>query len=125
MIIVIDQTSPVPPYEQLRQQVTTMIEAGTLPDRHRLPSVRQLASDLDLANGTVARAYRELETAGMVATNGRHGTVVRRRRVSAADQRARLRDAAEAYVLVVRHLGASTEQAIAALAAAGLSTEPG
>ena len=42
----------------------------------RLPSIRQLAGDLGLAGGTVARAYRELEQEGVVATRGRHGTVV-------------------------------------------------
>jgi DNA-binding transcriptional regulator YhcF (GntR family) len=40
------------------------------------PRIRQLANDLDLAGGTVARAYREFESDGVVTTHGRHGTVV-------------------------------------------------
>lgn len=87
MIIVVDPDAVVPPYEQLRTQISTMIEAGTLPTGHRLPSVRQLAADLGLANGTVARTYRELELAGLVSTNGRRGTVVQPIRTTRAADR--------------------------------------
>ncbi len=76
MIIEIDERSPLPPYEQLRSQVAAMVQAGDLTEGTRLPSIRQLANDLGVAGGTVARAYRELESAGVVHTRGRHGTVV-------------------------------------------------
>lgn len=59
-------TSPVPPYEQLREQIAGLIATGLLQAGQRLPPVRQLAADLGLAGGTVARAYRELEQAGLV-----------------------------------------------------------
>ena len=76
MIIEVDSGAAVPPYEQVRQQVTALVLGGTLAKGDRLPSIRQLANDLGLAGGTVARAYRELEADGVVSTNGRHGTVV-------------------------------------------------
>ena len=76
MILELDARSPVPPYEQLRQQIMAMVAAGSLAVGTRLPSIRQLANDLGLAGGTVARAYRELESDGVVTTHGRHGTVV-------------------------------------------------
>ena len=76
MILEIDADSPVPPYEQLRQQVTTLVLGGRLERGDRLPSIRQLANDLGIAGGTVARAYRELESDGVVTTHGRHGTVI-------------------------------------------------
>lgn len=76
MILDVDPQSPVPPYEQLRAQVTGLVTTGGLPPGARLPSIRQLAGDLGLAPGTVARAYRELEAAGVVVTRGRHGTQV-------------------------------------------------
>lgn len=121
MIIVIDPASAVPPFEQLRAQLTTMIEAGTLTAGHRLPSVRQLANDLGLANGTVARTYRELETAGLVVTNGRHGTEVSGgQRTTAADRRSRLREAAQAFARTAQQLDASPDETVAALRAAGL-----
>ena len=50
---------------------------GDLAPGTRLPTVRQLAADLGLAANTVARAYRELEADGVIATYGRKGTFVR------------------------------------------------
>ncbi|MFZ4718276.1 MAG: GntR family transcriptional regulator [Ilumatobacteraceae bacterium] len=121
MIIVIDQASAVPPFEQLRQQLTTMILAGTLPAGHRLPPVRQLASDLGLANGTVARTYRELESEGLVTTNGRHGTQVRATaEASSEERRARLREAAQLFARTAQQLGATPAEIVAATSAAGL-----
>src|ERR1700749_2093283 len=72
----VDVTSPVPPYEQLREQIPGLIATGGLRPGQRLPPVRQVASDLGLAGGTVARAYRELAQAGLVEGGGRHGTVI-------------------------------------------------
>ena len=76
MILEVDPASAIPPYEQLRQQVTALVRAGVLTSGTRLPTIRQLANDLGLAGGTVARAYRELESDGLVTTHGRYGTVV-------------------------------------------------
>lgn len=122
MIIVVDPSSPTPPYEQLRQQLATMIESGLLAAGHRLPPVRQLANDLGLAVGTVARTYRELEHAGLVATAGRHGTVVDSSgAMSSADRRSRLREAADAFVRTAHQLGVAEGDALDALQRAGLS----
>ena len=76
VIVEVDTTNPTPPYEQIRGQVATMIAAGTLAPGAQLPPIRQLAADLGLAANTVARAYRELESAGLVASRVRHGTTV-------------------------------------------------
>jgi DNA-binding transcriptional regulator YhcF (GntR family) len=76
VILEIDPRSSVAPYEQLRQQVTALVLGGGLARGDRLPSIRQLANDLGIAGGTVARAYRELESDGVVTTHGRHGTVI-------------------------------------------------
>ncbi|WP_269937609.1 GntR family transcriptional regulator [Arthrobacter sp. HY1533] len=74
--IVIDLTTATPPYEQVQTQITSLIAVGSLPPGTRLPTVRSLAADLGVAAGTVARAYKELEAAGLVTTNRRQGTVV-------------------------------------------------
>lgn len=113
----VDLASPVPPYEQVRGQIADLVALGSLPPDTRLPSVRQLAADLGLASGTVARAYRELETAGLVEGRGRHGTVVRdgpRKR----DQDKELAAIAGRMVRAARRLGVSDEIALAALRAA-------
>ncbi len=77
MHLQVDTSSPVPPYEQIRAQLQTMVTSGALPEGTRLPPIRQLAGDLGLATNTVGRAYHELELEGLVETRGRHGTVVR------------------------------------------------
>jgi DNA-binding transcriptional regulator YhcF (GntR family) len=74
--IEIETASPVPPYEQLRSQIATRVADGRLPAGTKLATVRQMAADLGLAANTVARAYRELESDGVVATHGRRGTFV-------------------------------------------------
>ncbi|GHE12231.1 GntR family transcriptional regulator [Streptomyces alanosinicus] len=73
-VVQVDTTSPVPPYEQIRAQLAALIGSGRLPEGERLPTVRQLAADLGLAAGTVARAYRELEAASLVRTRRGAGT---------------------------------------------------
>ena len=76
MRIAVDLDSSTAQYEQIRAQVVALITAGALREGDRLPTVRMLAADLGIAAGTVARAYRELEAAGQVATRRRVGTVV-------------------------------------------------
>jgi DNA-binding transcriptional regulator YhcF (GntR family) len=76
MDLVIDFSSEVPPFEQLRTGIAKRVTSGELAPGTRLATVRQLASDLGLAPNTVARAYRELEADGVVSTQGRRGTFV-------------------------------------------------
>jgi DNA-binding transcriptional regulator YhcF (GntR family) len=68
-MISVDNTDPTPPFEQIRRQLVDEIRSGTLPQGSKLPSVRQLAGDLSVAAGTVARAYGELESEGLVETS--------------------------------------------------------
>jgi GntR family transcriptional regulator len=74
--ISVDLGSAVPPYEQIRTQISSLIAVGSLAAGTRLPTVRSLAADLGIAAGTVARAYKELEQAGLIETRRRNGTVV-------------------------------------------------
>jgi GntR family transcriptional regulator len=116
-ILTVNMDSPVPPYEQLREQIAGLIGAGELEAGTRLPPVRQLAADLGIASGTVARAYRELDQAGLIEGRGRHGTVVRAAaRADAKDESRRTQLAAAAAQLAetARSLGFSDEAALAA-----------
>ncbi len=72
----IDPHGAVAPYEQIRAQIAAQARTRMLPPGTRLPTVRRLADDLGVAPGTVARAYRELESDQVVETRGRHGTFV-------------------------------------------------
>jgi GntR family transcriptional regulator len=110
--VTVDPGSPTPPYEQIRAQIASMIEAGTLPAGTQLPTIRQLAADLGLAANTVARAYRELESGSWVVSRVRHGTTVAvRPALPEADVRRRLHEAAEAYATLTRQLGIDPDDA--------------
>lgn len=115
MNIIVSADSPVAPYEQVRAQLAAMVGDGRLPVGAKLPTVRQLAADLDLAVNTVARAYRQLESAGLVETRGRHGTFVAPGRDDATD---RLHRAAVAYADQATRLGIPAETALALVRAA-------
>ncbi|HEY9312883.1 GntR family transcriptional regulator [Williamsia sp.] len=75
--LVIDPNSDVPPYEQVRRGVIELVNSGELLAGSRIPTVRALASALDLAPNTVARSYRELETEDIIETRGRKGSFVK------------------------------------------------
>lgn len=107
-MIRVDPSVPEPPYDQVKAQIAAAVASGELRPGDRLPTVRRLAAELDLAPNTVARAYRELEAAGVVDTRGRTGTFV------AGDQVDRAaREAAAAYARRVRELGLSRAEALA------------
>lgn len=114
-MIVIDPRSPMPPFEQLRSGLLAEITAGEIAPGERLPTVRRLAEELGLAPGTIARAYRELETAGVLETRGRHGTFVTLDHDPVLRQAQR---AAAAFADQVRALHLDPEQALAIAAAA-------
>ncbi|WP_380170900.1 GntR family transcriptional regulator [Kineococcus sp. DHX-1] len=122
--VLVDTASAVPAYEQLREQVTTLVTTGSLREGDRLPAARALAADLGLAVGTVQRAYRELELAGTVVSRRRTGTVVAAR-VSVEED---VRWAAEGFVERALSSGLSPDQALdvvrAALDSVGRSRRP-
>jgi GntR family transcriptional regulator len=113
VIVRIDLASPTPPYEQIRSQVADMAATGVLPEGSRLPPIRQLAGDLGVAEGTVARAYRELEREGWIKPRGRHGTFVSSPTGAArADTERLLRDAAATFATRVRQAGVDPRDAL-------------
>jgi DNA-binding transcriptional regulator YhcF (GntR family) len=105
--ITVDRAAADPPYEQIRARVTAMVASGTLSPGDRLPSVRALAAQLGLAANTVARAYRELEQAGVVTTRGRNGTVV-----NGDDADRAAKQAAATYAGAMRALGVGQDEAL-------------
>ncbi len=114
----VDLSSPVPPYEQVREQLAGLITIGDLRPGRRLPPVRQLAADLGLAPGTVARAYRELEQDALVEGRGRRGTLVRaspRRTADAEERHQALTDAARRLAALAHDLDLADETVLAAV----------
>jgi len=97
-----------PLFDQLRTQIIEGVRDGRLPPGTRLPTVRDLAGQLNMAVNTVARAYRELEGAGVLETRGRFGTFVAR--VDPAD--AAMATAAHAFASAAKALGVGKADAL-------------
>ena len=110
-MITLNPADPVPAFEQIRLQIEALIRAGTLLEGHKLPSIRQLAADLQTAPGTVARAYTELEATGLIEASKARGTRVRANQALAEPVQA----AARNCVARVSHL--SLEEALGAVRA--------
>ncbi len=72
----IDRTLELPMYLQICQRFKTAIEQGHLHAGDRVPAVRALATELNLARGTVEMAYRILTDEGYLQVRGAAGTVV-------------------------------------------------
>lgn len=78
MNIVISNQSGVPIYEQIKEQIKIAILTGTLVENAPLPSLRQLARDLQVSLVTTTRAYSELELEGFVQTMPGKGVYVKK-----------------------------------------------
>ena len=76
MEITIDLDDPLPQFEQLIEQIKAAVISGPLKPGDALPSIRQLANDLDLNSKTVAKAYQLLTRDSIIETKGYRGTYV-------------------------------------------------
>lgn len=76
MEIVIDIDDPVPLFAQLIEQIKEAVLSEQIGAGDALPSIRQLANDLDLNQKTVAKAYRLLERDSVIQAKGYRGTFV-------------------------------------------------
>lgn len=112
--IAVDTDLYTPPYEQIRRQIADLVNTGALPTGHRLPPIRQLAADLGLSAGTVARAYQELESTGLVRTRRAAGTVVAGPVAQPREDRGDT--LARRYVEAAKQLGLTADEALAAVA---------
>lgn len=111
-MIAIDPREAADPSEQIRRQIADQVRSGALPGGERLPSIRQLAGDLRVAAGTVAKAYATLEADGLLETARGRGTRVAHGQAHSED----VRRAASSYVSAVPDL--SLEDALGAVRAA-------
>ena len=75
-IFTVDPHTGVPIYLQLIEQVRRSVALGVLAPGERLPTVKQLATDLTINPNTVARAYRDLERDGVIETSVGRGSFV-------------------------------------------------
>lgn len=76
MEITVDIDNPVPQFEQIIEQIKAAVISGVLKPGDALPSIRQLANDLELNAKTVAKAYKLLERDSIIEAKGYRGTYV-------------------------------------------------
>lgn len=76
MEIVLDIDHPEPLFAQLIEQIKQAVQSEQLGPGDPLPSIRQLANDLEMNSKTVAKAYRLLERDSVVQTRGYRGTFI-------------------------------------------------
>jgi GntR family transcriptional regulator len=107
LIFRLSQSSGIPLYLQLMEQVKHAIETGALRPGEQLPAIRKLAEDLVMNPNTVVRAYRELEHEGVIEL--KHGSG------------AYITDSEAGRVKVIRRGQALMQAAMEKLTALGLS----
>ncbi len=97
MQLYVNAGDDLPLYRQIIRQVTDAIAGARLKPGDRLPSHRDLATQLVIAPLTVKKAYDELEQGGLIETHRGRGTFVRQRleQPDATEKRERLRDAGQ------------------------------
>src|SRR5215831_18861176 len=111
-LVAIDPKDPTPIYAQLDRGLRAAIATGRLKVGDQLPTVRQMAVELQVNANTVARVYAELERSGVLETRRGVGSFV-------AASRAQARPEEE----TARRLDAFATHVLAAAAAAGFSLD--
>jgi DNA-binding transcriptional regulator YhcF (GntR family) len=76
MYVTVDERDARPLYQQLVDEIKTLIARGELNEGSSLPPVRQVASDLGVNFNTVAFAYRKLAKEGLIRVRQGSGAVV-------------------------------------------------
>jgi GntR family transcriptional regulator len=94
VIFRLNQSSGIPLYLQLIEQVKHAVETGALREGDQLPTIRKLAEDLVMNPNTVVRAYRELEHEGVIELKHGSGAFIK----ESAGGRARVMRKAQAVV---------------------------
>ena len=112
MLFRLDASSGVPLYQQIVEQVKHRVAAGTLLAGDRLPTVREMASELVVNPNTVARAYTDLEREGVVETRRGLGTFVCEpaSRLEAAERRRIVAAQLDRALVEALHLGVTPDE---------------
>ena len=116
-LIAIDETSSVPLWMQLRNRLTYLITSGAFPAGAQLPSVREMALDLNLNYNTVNKVFRDIERDGYVVTRRGKGTFVAEVNTQNGDNAAAAAELlVDRYLEECRELGLSEHEAAALVA---------
>ena len=114
----LDDGSGIPVYLQLREQVLHAISRGELRPGDQLPTVREVAVELEINPNTVNRAYADLEREGVLTSRRGRGTFIsdRKQQTDLSAQRTRIRDIARRALGEARAFGFRAEELIETVA---------
>ncbi len=117
MMIHVNPADELPIYRQIIHQIRDAIAAGELQPGEKLPSHRDLSAQIVVAPLTIKKAYDELEAEGLLQTLRGKGTFVAAKppRVSAADRRRRLSQAANRLLTEAQLAGMSLDEVLVLL----------
>jgi GntR family transcriptional regulator len=113
----IDPRDARPIWRQIEENVQHLVARGALPPGASVPSVRDLARELQINPATVSKAYQRLTDAGVLSVRRGEGTFVSDTPPPVSDSRrnGRLQEEATRYASLAVTLGASREEALATL----------
>lgn len=111
MLFQVDPRSHVPIWEQIVNQVKELVLKGILAPGDKIPSVRELASNLIVNPNTVSKAYQELERQEIIETLRGRGTFVRKILTTTVDEKKieLLQEKTKQLVIEGSYLGVSAD----------------
>lgn len=109
----INYRDPRPIYEQVRDGLRTLIVSGALASGEKLPSVRELASQLAINPNTIQRAYRALEQEGYLYSVPGKGSFAAPRAEMDTQRRDKLLRTLDETVRELKYLGVTREELLA------------
>lgn len=117
MKIIIKNSSELPIYEQIEEQIKAQILAGRVAEDEQLPSIRQLARDLKISVITTTRVYNDLVSEGFIVSVAGKGYFVAPRNNELLRERmlCEMEEAIEQVVTNGRNAGLSDDDIIAAI----------
>lgn len=77
----IDPRSSTPVYQQIVDAIKSAAARGLYNPGDKIPTVREMASELTINPNTIAKAYQRLEQEGIIVTMGSRGTFIAERKV--------------------------------------------
>lgn len=112
MVFQIDPKKSMPLYEQVVQQVKEMCIKGILTPHEKLPSVRELSSQMVINPNTVSKAYQELERQGIIVTVRGRGTFISENVAKPAnpEQTKKIKEQLKQVVIDSHHSGFSKKE---------------
>ncbi|WP_209125438.1 GntR family transcriptional regulator [Alkalihalobacillus sp. BA299] len=112
MLVRIDPKSNVPLYEQIILQIKELRAKGIIQTNEKLPSVRELSSQIVINPNTVSKAYKELERQGIIVTIRGKGTFVAEGETVEASEKERekMKKSLEQLVIDSVYLGITKEE---------------